>query len=148
VIYADLIKSDLINAELLMLVGGVGAFVMTLYWVRVRALRERYAVSWLIVASLLLILGLFPNVIKWAAEQVKMSYPALVLFVSLGMIYTNSFFVSVALSKHYHWNVRLTQQVAILEERIRKLEELNQLPKKASLNETPAQMMHDDEAKG
>jgi hypothetical protein len=133
-----------INAELLMLIGGVGAFVMTLYWVRVRALRERYAVTWLLVASLLLLLGLFPDVIKWAAEKAHLSYPALVLFVSLGMIYTNAFFVSVSLSKHYHWNVRLTQQIAILEERLRKLEELNQLPPKGKLTESPAQMMQED----
>ena len=37
----------MINAEFLMLLGGVGAFVMTLYWVRVRELRERYAIGWL-----------------------------------------------------------------------------------------------------
>ena len=39
----------MINAEFLMLLGGVGAFVMTLYWVRVRELRERYAIGWLAV---------------------------------------------------------------------------------------------------
>ena len=33
----------MINAEFLMLIGGIGAFLMTLYWVRVRELRERYA---------------------------------------------------------------------------------------------------------
>ena len=45
------------------------------------------------------------------------------LFVALGLIYLNSFFVSVALTKHYRWNVRLTQQMALLEERLRRLED-------------------------
>jgi hypothetical protein len=113
----------MINAEFLMLLGGVGAFVMTLYWVRVRELRERYAIAWLAVATLLLLTGLFPWVLKEIADWAHLSYPALVLFVALGLIYLNSFFVSVSLTRHYRWNVRLTQQMALLEERLRRLEE-------------------------
>ena len=113
----------MINAEFLMLLGGVGAFIMTLYWVRVRELRERYAVGWLAVATLLLLTGFFPDKLEAIAKWAHLSYPALVLFVSLGLIYLNSFFISVALSKHYRWNVRLTQQMALLEERLRRLEE-------------------------
>lgn len=113
----------MINAEFLMLVGGCGAFGMTLYWVRVRELRERYAIAWLCVATLLLLVGLFPQWLKSIAEWAHLSYPALVLFVALGLIYINSFFVSVALTRQYRWSVRLTQQVALLEERVRRLEE-------------------------
>jgi uncharacterized protein YacL len=113
----------MINAEILMLLGGCGAFAMTFYWVRVRELRERYAITWLLVATLLLLIGLFPDVLKSVADWAHLSYPALVLFVALGLIYLNSFFVSVALTKHYRWNVRLTQQMALLEERLRRLEE-------------------------
>jgi endonuclease/exonuclease/phosphatase (EEP) superfamily protein YafD len=112
-----------INAENLMLVGGAGAFLMTLYWVRVRELRERSAIAWLLVATLLLLVGLFPEVIERAAERARLSYPAAVLFVALTIIYLNSFFVSVSLTKQYRWNVRLTQQLALLEERVRRLEE-------------------------
>ena len=113
----------MINAEFLMLLGGCGAFVMTLYWVRVRELRERYAIGWLAVATLLLVTGLFPDLLKRVADWAHLSYPALVLFVALGLIYLNSFFVSVQLTKSYRWNVRLTQQMALLEERLRRLEE-------------------------
>jgi hypothetical protein len=113
----------MINAEFLMLLGGVGAFLMTLYWVRVRELRERYAIGWLLVATLLLLTGIFPDVLKSIAERAHLSYPALVLFVALGLIYVNSFFVSVALTKQYRWNVRLTQQMALLEERLRRIED-------------------------
>jgi len=113
----------MINAEFLMLLGGVGAFLMTLYWVRVRELRERYAIGWLLVATLLLLTGIFPDALKSIADRAHLSYPALVLFVALGLIYMNSFFVSVALTKQYRWNVRLTQQMALLEERLRRLED-------------------------
>jgi len=113
----------MINAEFLMLLGGIGAFVMTLYWVRVRELRERYAIGWLAVATLLLLTGLFPEALEGIAKRARLSPPALVLFVALGLIYLSSFFVSVSLTKHYRWNVRLTQQLALLEERLRRLEE-------------------------
>lgn len=113
----------MINAEFLMLLGGSGAFLMTLYWVRVRELRERYAITWLAVATLLFLTGLFPDALKYAARQAHLSDPALVLFLALAAIYINSFFVSVTLTKHYRWNVRLTQQMALLEERLRRLEQ-------------------------
>lgn len=112
----------MINAEFLMLLGGIGAFVMTLYWVRVRELRERYAIGWLAVATVLLVTGLFPEALEGIARRVHLSPPALVLFVALTLIYLNSFFVSVSLTKQYRWNVRLTQQMALLEERLRRLE--------------------------
>ena len=80
-------------------------------------------VGWLAVATLLLVIGLFPDRLEKPAHWAHLSYTALVLFVSLGLIYINSFFVSVGLSKHYRWNVRLTQQMALLEERLRRLEE-------------------------
>ena len=113
----------MINAEFLMLLGGCGAFAMTLYWVRVRELRERYAIGWLAIATLLLLTGFFPDVLKDLADRAHLSYPALVLFAALGLIYLNSFFVSVALTKQYRWNVRLTQQMALLEERLRRVEQ-------------------------
>jgi hypothetical protein len=112
------------NAELLMLVGGVGAFLLTLHWVRSRDLREKYAAAWLAVAFLLLLCGLFPQAIKAAAEASRMSYPAAVLFAALGGIYVFSFGVSVSLTRQYRRNLRLTQEIALLEQRVRQLEQL------------------------
>ncbi len=110
------------TAELLMQVGGIGAFVLTLYWVRSRDLREKYAVQWLLVASLLLVCGIFPGLIEWLARFAHLSYPAAVLFVALTLIYVFSFTVSVSLTHEHRRNVRLTQEVALLENRLRRLE--------------------------
>lgn len=110
------------NAEVLMMVGGVGAFLLTIYWVRSRDLREKYAVAWLLVASVLLLFGLFPAVVERTAEAVRLSYPAAVLFVALGVIYIFAFTVSVSLSRHYRCNTRLLQELALLEHRVRELE--------------------------
>jgi hypothetical protein len=110
------------NAEILMMVGGCAAFLLTIYWVRSRELREKYAVIWLIVAFVLLLFGLFPDVVKRTAEAVRLSYPAAVLFAALGVIYVFAFTVSVSLSRQYRRNIRLVQELALLEHRVRQLE--------------------------
>jgi hypothetical protein len=114
--------SFVLSAELLMAVGGAVAFLITLYWVRRRELREKYAVGWIALAFILLLIGLFPSVLKTVAEASRLSYPAAVLFLALTIIYLYSFSVSVSLSSQYRRNVRLTQQMALLEERVRQLE--------------------------
>ncbi len=110
------------SAEILMQIGGVAAFLLTLYWVRSRALREKYAVVWIGVALLLLICGIFPRLIMTFAEQTGLAYPSAVLFISLGAIYVFSFSVSVSLTNQYRRNVRLSQELALMETRLRALE--------------------------
>jgi hypothetical protein len=110
------------SAELLMLMGGISASLLTIQWVRTRTLREKYAVNWILVAILLLICGLFPGLIMRFADESHLSYPAAVLFVALGAIYAFAFSVSVSLSGQYRRNARLTQELALLEHRLRRLE--------------------------
>jgi hypothetical protein len=112
------------TAETLMLVGGVSAFVLTIHWVRSRDIREKYAVGWVLVAGLLLLLGIFPGLIMGFAERAHLSYPAAVLFVALTLIYLFSFTVSVSMSHLYRRSVRLTQEMAILKERVQHFEKL------------------------
>jgi hypothetical protein len=112
-----------VNAPNLMLVGGIIAFLVTIHWVRNRDLRERYAIGWLLVAALLLVCGLFPNLIMDWARFAHLSYASAVLFVSLTAIYCFALFVSVALTHQYRRNVRLMQEVALLNQRLRLLEE-------------------------
>ena len=111
-----------LNAETLMLIGGVAAFLLTLYWVRSRDLREKYAVVWMFVAFMLLLCGIFPKAIMSFADYAHLGYASAVLFIALAAIYFFSFSVSVSLTRQYRRNIRLTQELAILEERLRELE--------------------------
>jgi hypothetical protein len=113
----------MLTAERLMLIGGLTSFLLTVHWVRRRDLREKYAVGWVLVACVLLLTGLFPGVIMSLADAAHLSYPAAVLFVALAVVYVFSLGVSVSLTRQYRRNVRLTQEVAMLERRIRLLEE-------------------------
>ncbi len=106
------------TAERLMLLAGTSAFLLTLYWVRSRDLREKYAVIWLAVASCLLLIGLFPGLIMAFADASRLSYPAAVLFVALAAISLFSMSVSVSLTHQHRNSVRLMQEVALLRERL------------------------------
>jgi hypothetical protein len=116
------------NAETLMLAGGAAAFGLTLYWVRGRELSERHALAWIGVATLLLVCGLFPETLMAAADASRLSYPAAVLFVALGVVYVFAFGVSVALSRLQRRSVRLLQEIALLEQRVRELEAASRQP--------------------
>jgi len=53
------------NAERLMLIGGVSAFLLTVYWVR-SAGSANVCIGWLLVATLLLVCGILPDIIMRA----------------------------------------------------------------------------------
>ncbi len=111
-----------LSAETLMAISGIFSFIFTLYWVRKRELREKYAVVWFFIGLLVLFIGLSPQLIIWFAETAHLSYGVVVLFISLAIIFPFAFSVSISLSRQYRRNIRLTQEMAILEERVRQLE--------------------------
>lgn len=110
------------TAERLMLLGGVTAFAITLCWVRNRRLRERYAIGWLLVATSLLLCGVFPSVIMRLADASRLSYPSAVLFIALTAVYCFSFLVTVSLTRQSRQTVRLLQELAIVKKRLADLE--------------------------
>src|SRR5262245_40729492 len=103
-----------LTAETLMLAGGVTSFLLTLFWIRRRDLREKYAIVWFLVATVLLVTGFSPDLLKSAAIASNLSYPAAVLFVALAMIYVFSLTVSVSLSRQYRRQIRCLQELALL----------------------------------
>lgn len=125
-----------LNAEIMMLIGGLLAFYMTVRWVRGREMREKYAVMWILVASLLLICGLFPRTIMIFADSSQLAYPSAVLFISLGVIYFFALSVTLSLSRQ-HLNVtRLLQEIALLKYEVEQLRN-KQSPESATMNAEP-----------
>ncbi len=120
-----LVQTDLVklNAESMMLIGSAIAFLVTLKWVRSREMREKYAVLWLAVGTLLLFCGLFPKTLMRFADQAQLSYPSAVLFVALAIIYMFSLSVSLSLSRQHRITTRLLQEIAILKYDLEKLRE-------------------------
>jgi len=106
------------NAERLMLIGGLCAFVLTMRLVYRENLREKYAVVWLAMAIFLLGLGTFPQVIMRFATTARLSYSSAVLFLSLAVIYLFAMSVSISLSRQHRRIMTLTQELALLRHRL------------------------------
>jgi hypothetical protein len=111
-----------LKVEYFMLLGGLAAFLITLYWLRKRELREKYALGWLGISLLLLILGLFPAILMKTAHLLHFSYAALASFITAGFFFLFAFSVSISLSRQHRKNIKLTQEIGLLENRIRGLE--------------------------
>lgn len=55
---------------------------------RRRRLRERHAVWWLVAGTLALVIGVFPDVLRWAADIIGVEVPLnLVFFVSVAVLF-------------------------------------------------------------
>ena len=106
-----------------MLIGGVIAFSGTLWMVCRREMREKYAVVWMIMATIVLALGIYPRPIFLFAELSRLENSSAVLMAFTGLAYVFAFTVTVSLSRQYKRNMRLAQEVSILEKRLRDLED-------------------------
>lgn len=62
------------------LVTSIGMVLAVLMMLRVGKLREKYAILWLVVGGLTIILGLFPSLLDFAASAVGVRVPANLLF--------------------------------------------------------------------
>ncbi len=110
-------------AEHLMFASGVTAVAITVYCVRQRDMREKYALLWLIVAACVGIVGIVPDLIKSFAHTTNLAYPTAVLFWSLTIIYLFSLSVSISLTRHHRRTIILLQEMALLQAKVRKLED-------------------------
>lgn len=90
---------------------------------RRRQLRERHAVWWLLAGVLALIIGVFPQVLIWAAGLVGVEVPAnLIFFVSIAVLFLVCIQNSAELTTLESETRTLAESVALHELRIRELE--------------------------
>ncbi|MDJ0324899.1 DUF2304 domain-containing protein [Cryobacterium sp. PH31-AA6] len=69
------------------IVAAVIALLLVIEMLRRRRLRERHAVWWILAGVLALIIGVFPQLVSWAATAVGIEVPInLVFFVSLTLL--------------------------------------------------------------
>ena len=110
---------------------GIAAALLTLAVViemlRRRRLRERHATWWLIAGTLALIAGVFPKTLEWAADVAGVAIPInLVFFVSVVILFLVCIQHSSELTKLDDQTRTLAEQTALLELRIRELEQNTQ----------------------
>jgi hypothetical protein len=93
-----------------------------LLMLRVGKLREKYAVLWLVVGGLTIVLGLFPSMLDFAASAVGVRVPANLLFaLSIVLLVGVGLHVSRELTILEDETRILAEEVAILRSSIAKL---------------------------
>jgi hypothetical protein len=86
-------------------------------------LREKYAILWLVIGGLTIILGLFPRLLNWAASVVGVVVPANLLFsLSILLLVGVSLHVSRELTILEDETRILAEEVAILRSGVEQLQ--------------------------
>ena len=104
--------------------------------VRRRRLLERYALVWLGVTTLLLVLSAWDGLLGSVASLLGIFYPPSALFVvAFGFVIFLLLHFSVAVSRLADQSKVLAQQLGLLEERLRRQEERSARRSEASVEE-------------
>ena len=104
------------------LVTSIGMVLAVLMMLRVGKLREKYAVLWLVVGGLSIVLGLFPSLLDFAATAVGVRVPANLLFaLSIVLLVGVGLHVSRELTILEDETRILAEEVALLRSSIAKL---------------------------
>jgi hypothetical protein len=88
--------------------------------IRSRRLQERYALLWLITGGVILILSVWRDALRLVSEQIGIAYPPSALFI-VGFLFILVVLLhySTVISELAEKNVRLAQDIALVEERLR-----------------------------
>lgn len=88
--------------------------VLVLWLLLTRRLREKYAVLWLIIGIVVLVLGLFPQLLLWLTSALGVQLPANLLFaVAIVLLLGVALHLSWELSQAEEEIRRLAEEVAI-----------------------------------
>ena len=110
--------------QIVSVLGAAALLLVVLELVRRRRLLERYALVWLASAAGILALAIFAGSLGWLAELFGIqSGPNALFFVALGFVLLLLLNFSVAVSRLTDQSKILAQRQAILEERVRELED-------------------------
>lgn len=125
--------------QIVSVVGAGALLLIVLELVRRRRLLERYALVWLASAAGVLVLAIFAGSLGWLARLFGIeSGPNALFFVALGFVMLLLLNFSVAVSRLTDQSKILAQRQAILEERVRELEDGDPPAQTGSAEDAPA----------
>ncbi|MED5017348.1 DUF2304 domain-containing protein [Paenibacillus chibensis] len=112
-----------LNIYLLSFCISLGFAGTILYLIRKRKLREQYALLWLLLSAIMMILSLFPSLLNEVAAQIHIFYaPSLLYLLSVVAMLFILLHLTMAVSSLTSRVVVLTQTLGLQEQRIQKLE--------------------------
>lgn len=110
------------NLHLTAMALGVGLALGIFWLVRRDQLHGSYAIWWLLLAGLALLLAIFPGVVDWVGARFGVAYPPMLLaVVAIIAILLKLVAVDIDVTRRERRVRRLLQKVAILELELREL---------------------------
>ncbi|GAA2058611.1 DUF2304 domain-containing protein [Leifsonia soli] len=112
-----------LTAYILGIVAALITLTVVIEMMRRKRMRERHAVWWLLAGVVALIVGIFPQVLNWAAEVFGVGAPVnLVFFVSIAVLFLVCIQHSSELTTLEDKTRTLAEEVVLLRLRINDLE--------------------------
>lgn len=103
---------------------GVAIAVLIVLLVRKDRLYTRYSLWWLMMATLIFILGVFPDISDILAGYLGIAYPPSLVFIfAIVLLVVKNLLMDIERSKLEVKLRRLSQRMAILEDRLQRAEE-------------------------
>ncbi|HMO99327.1 MAG TPA: DUF2304 domain-containing protein [Kiritimatiellia bacterium] len=113
--------SDELRIRLVVALISFIVLTVTLEAIRIARMQERYAFLWLVAGCLLLGGALFPDLSHLISRLTGMSYGAVVMVILFTFILLMLFHFSVALSRTQQKLAGVARELALVEERLRRL---------------------------
>jgi hypothetical protein len=122
-----------LHLRVVAIAGTVVLLLLVLELVRRRRLLERYALVWMAVTALLILLTLWDGLLTSVASLIGIGYPPSALFlIAFGFVILLLLHFSVAVSRLTDQSKVLAQQLSLLDERVRRQEERDALATEAA----------------
>ena len=109
--------------QIISILASVIIIVLILSLIRQRRLREEYSIMWLVGSLVLILFSIWRGLLDIIANLVGVVYaPAILLLIGIFFGVVMFLHFTVVLSKHADRNKSLTQELALLRNRIEELE--------------------------
>lgn len=125
-----------LKLQLIIITGCIGTLIVIINMIRREKLDLKYSLLWIIICISIGLLSLFSSSIDFIANLIGVATPInAVFFLGLLAVLFTVFTLTVAESRKAKKITELTQRLAIMEDKIRKLEKYNQIQGGKKLNE-------------
>lgn len=95
----------------------IGVLVLIVNMVRKKKIDLRYALSWICLAIVLLLLDIFPGIMEWMAELIGIKTPSnMVFFFGFLLLVIIIYSLTASVSRLSNKTKQLTQELALLRE--------------------------------
>ena len=110
------------TAQVLGVLASLLTFVFVFWLLRRGSLQEKYAVLWLAVSGVALLLSIFPGILRSITSFLGVETPSnLLFFVTIVLLLFVAIQLSYELSRHEARIRRLAEEVALLDQEVRVL---------------------------